>query len=72
MRGPASELPLQVRSRLGRELAGDLEGAYASLRARGWSRERALARARELVVPDDEALARLAGVHRPLYGRLVE
>lgn len=72
MSRPASRLPLAVRSRLGRELAADLQGAYDVLLARGWSRERALARARELVLPDDDALDRLAGVHRPLYDRLVE
>ncbi len=72
MSRPASRLPLAVRSRLGRELAADLEGAYHVLLARGWSREHALARARELVLPDDDALERLAGVHRPLYERLAE
>lgn len=72
MSRPASQLPLDVRTRLGRELAADLQGAYDVLLARGWSQDRALARARELVLPDDDALHRLAGVHRPLYDRLAE
>lgn len=72
MSRPASRLPLDVHTRLGRELAADLEGAYDALVARGWSPERARARARELVVPDDAALDRLAGLHRPLYDRIAE
>lgn len=65
-----STLPVEVRTRLGEELAADLEGAYQALIGRGWTPDAARERARQLIVPDAEALGRIAGVHRPLYGRL--
>lgn len=71
MNGPAPSLPVEVRARLGDELAADLDATYRTLLDRGWTPEAALARARTMVVPDAHALDRLTRIHRPLYRRLV-
>lgn len=71
MKSPTPPFPVDVRTRLGEEMAADLEGTYRALLDRGWAPEAALARSRTMVVPDDHTLERLAGLHRPLYQRLV-
>ena len=68
---PQPTLPPLVRARLDFEVAADLEGAYRTLLERGMPPERALARARELIVPGKAALEGLTRVHRPLYALLV-
>ncbi len=68
---PPAALPLSVRTRLGREVQADLEGAYTAFLARGLTPARAMERARALVIPGPEATERLALLHRPLYAALI-
>lgn len=63
-------LPLPDRTRLLRELEADLEELTGRFIAEGMSADKALARAREALVPDQRSLNALNAVHEPLYRRL--
>ncbi len=65
-------LPRPVRSRILLELAADLEDLEHALRLDGVPTDEARRRAMETLLPRADALSDLAGLHRPLYRRLVD
>jgi len=68
----ALDLPQPVRSRVLVELAADLEDLRATLVSEGMDDEEARQHALTTLLPTEETLEELRGVHRPLYQRLVD
>lgn len=68
----ALDLPGPVRARILLELGGDLDDLRDALVAGGMAPEEAHRRAVDILVPEPEALAALAGQHRTFYQRLAE
>lgn len=66
------EAPEPERSRILREMAGDLEDLYRAYRERGLDEEEARRRAERWLAPSPDALASLGHVHRPAFDRLLD
>jgi len=64
-------VPLPRRTEFLRELRADLDALTDRLIAEGVSREEARRRATEALVPDEETLGRLEGIHASGYQRLM-